>query len=250
MVIAPRRPADLALTAAQWPAATLLGSLPPDARQRLLAAGSKVAFQPGQTLLREGERGDFVLLLVHGWFKAVARSEHGEVLLAVRTGGDLVGELGYLDRQPRSATVRAVSRGSGRKILGPEFDAVMADDPAVALAVPRAMSRKLRWSNRRRLEVAGFAPDVRLARVLHDLVLAYGRREGDGLQIGVELTQREVAVLSGVGEATTHRVLTALRRSGVIDTGYRRLAVLDVARLGELAGLSGGEGGAAPIVLP
>lgn len=221
-----------------WPPSTLLAGLPEPLRARLLHAGAPVRFAPGQPLIREGDRGDFVILLLQGWFKVVAGADHSETLMAIRTGGDLVGELGYLDHQGRSATVRAVCAGSGRKILGGEFDKILGIDAQMAAAVARAMSAKLRWANRRRLDISGFGADVCLARVIHELATAYGHPEGAAVRIGVQLTQREVAALAGAREATAHRVLTSLRNRRIIATGYRRLVVLDLRRLAESACLT------------
>ena len=40
---------------------------------------------------------------------------------------------------------------------------------------------------------------------------------------------------SGLPNPTVHRILTALREQGVLDTGYRKLLIVDRLRLAQLA---------------
>lgn len=218
-----------------WPLSALLGGLSPASRARLLRAGAGVTFRPGQVLLREGDQGDFVLLLLRGWYRVVARAGEGEALVAVRAGGDLVGELGHLSARPRAATVRAAGEGLGRLIRGVQFRDLLAGDSEVAAAV-------LDQARRRMHPPAGGRPigpaepaDVRLARVLHHLAVVHGRPVGRGRRLGLALTQKTLAALADAGDGPAHRTLTRLRHLRVIDTGYRRIVVLDPGRLAELA---------------
>jgi CRP-like cAMP-binding protein len=74
-----------------------------------------------------------------------------------------------------------------------------------------------------------------MARVLLELKAAHGIPMREGFAIDVALTQPELAALVGVTEPTIHRVLTTLRRDGVLDTGYRSILILDERRLEGLA---------------
>ena len=76
------------------PANGIAGRLTRGARDRLLTLGMGCRFQPGEFLLREGERSDHVLLLTHGRVKLTSRAENGyAVVLGIRGPGDLVGEM-------------------------------------------------------------------------------------------------------------------------------------------------------------
>jgi DNA-binding IclR family transcriptional regulator len=55
------------------------------------------------------------------------------------------------------------------------------------------------------------------------------------VSIEVALTQPELAALAGATEPTVQRVLSTLREQGVVQTGYRRLSVLDEVGLARLA---------------
>ena len=210
----------------QWPAASLLGGLSVEPREQMIRLGRPVCFERGERLLREGEYGSHVFLLLSGWYKVLARTKDDrEALLAVRAGGDLVGELACFDAQPRVATVVAAVSGSAKLIGRRQFLEFLALYEESARAVMCAVAGKLRWATRRRQDFGSCPVETRVARVLQELARAYGRPCGTGVAIGVSLTQPELAELVGASEPSVHRVLRSLREQGVIETGYRRVLV-------------------------
>ncbi|MEV6496614.1 Crp/Fnr family transcriptional regulator [Streptomyces prunicolor] len=214
----------------------------------MIRLGRLVRFDGGERLLREGEYGSHVFLLLSGWFKVLATTEDNrEALMAVRAGGDIVGELACFDAQPRVATVVAAGAGTAKLISRQDFLASLAQYDDVAQAVMRAVAGKLRWATRRRQEFGGCAVGTRVARVLGELTRVYGRPCEIGISIGVSLTQPELAALVGASEPSVHRALRSLREHRVIETGYRRILVRDVPELSRIAAT---DWGAPPLSAP
>lgn len=56
--------------------------------------------------------------------------------------------------------------------------------------------------------------------------------------IGFQLTQPELAALTGAAETTVHKGLRELRDEGLLGTGYRTTTVHDLARLARVAELA------------
>ncbi|GLZ35502.1 Crp/Fnr family transcriptional regulator [Lentzea sp. NBRC 105346] len=221
-----------------WPRGSLLAGLSPKMQAVVLELGTPVMFGSHHVLLREGERSTHVILLVDGFVKVTATTQEGRLaLLAIRVGGEIVGELGSLDDQPRSADVTTVGRVHGRVITQADFRRCLAEHAEIALAVARNVGQKLRWATRRRIDFAGLEVKVRLARVLVELAARYGRDTADGLMIDLELTQPELAALVGAAEPTIHKALAELRRRGVIETRYRCTVVRDLVALCAAAGV-------------
>lgn len=221
---------------ATWPGSSLLGSLAAPARRRLLALGAVRRYEADHVLMREGERTAFVLVLLHGVVKATGRAPDGrDALLAVRMGGDLVGEFAAADGGPRSATVTTCGGVVARAVSREEFLACTRDDPGIAHAVNAAVVAKLRAANTHRVDFTGCDAATRLARVLHQIVMTHGERSGAGAVIRWPITQPELATLSGTAEPTVQKVLRRFRQAGVISTGYRTVRVEDLDRLSDLA---------------
>ena len=219
-----------------WPATSFLGQLSETTRQAVLHLGTLRHLAAGEIVIQEGDRPDFAVVLLSGVYKVTGVIESGrEALLAIRVGGDLVGELGLADGQPRSATVRAGTTGRCRRIGRPEYEAFLDGHPDAGRAVGRAIAAKLRSATRRRVEFATCPAPVRVARVLRELIETHGVRRPGAVSIEVALTQPELAALAGATEPTVQRVLSTLREQGVVQTGYRRLSVLDEVGLARLA---------------
>lgn len=223
---------------------SLLGGLSADDRDALLSLGRTVALENGATLIREGECSYDVYVLLSGWYKVLATGDSGrEVVMAIRTGGDIVGELASLDGQPRIATVRAVGHCETRRIGQSDFRRYLASHPDAALLVTRSVAEKLRSATRRRLELSTSSLPERLARILVELGQSYGLATQEGIVVGVALTQTDLAALVGAADPTVHRALTALRRDGVISTKYRKIVIRDLAELHRRAVGRSGPGG-------
>ncbi|MFF0061376.1 Crp/Fnr family transcriptional regulator [Streptomyces sp. NPDC005279] len=209
-------------------------------REQMIRLGRQVRFERGERLLREDEYGSHVFLLLTGWYKVLARTKDDrEALLAVRAGGDLVGELACFDAQPRVATVVAAVTGSAKVISRQQFLEFLASYEESARAVMCAVAGKLRWATRRRQDFGSCPVGTRVARVLLELARAYGQPCAAGISIGVSLTQPELAELVGASEPSLHRVLRSLREQGIVETGYRRVLVKDLPELSRLTATDG-----------
>jgi protein lysine acetyltransferase len=65
--------------------------------------------RPGEMLAQEGDEGGTFGLLLEGWVEVSRRSSHGSTHLARAGPGSLLGELAVLRRQPRTATLTALT---------------------------------------------------------------------------------------------------------------------------------------------
>jgi CRP/FNR family transcriptional regulator, cyclic AMP receptor protein len=220
-----------------WPKRTILGELTESSREALLSTGTPCQYSSGTTLIMEGDYSTYVVVLIDGWAKVTAATEDGGLaLLALRSSGDLVGEQAALENQPRSASVISAGASLGRKIRQGDFLHLLATHPDIAIAVTRALSAKLRWATRRRIDFSGLAVPVRLARVLCELARLESKESAGGIELGYSLTQPELAAMVGASEPSVQRALRQLRADGVVDTGYRRITIRDPAALDALAG--------------
>jgi CRP/FNR family transcriptional regulator, cyclic AMP receptor protein len=215
-----------------WAPGTLLGSLAPGTAAELVGLSGRRQFAAGQVLIREGGRDTHVVLLLSGLVKVSTAVEGFETLLAIRLPGDVIGEIGALTREPRNATVTACGRVTAGIVPRPDFEAFLRRHPAVTSLVTATVARQLRWANRRRTDFAAFPAHIRLARLLVEIADMCGRPRPDGsVDIGVRLSQPELATMIAIAQATVQKAVHELRDRGLISTGYRRIAILDIAAL-------------------
>lgn len=104
---------------------------------------------------------------------------------------------------------------------------LMEASPLVGMAIARALSHVMR-----RVEADVVALEVsdatgRVLRRLVDLAQRFGTPTDDGLEIVVPLSQEELGNWAGVSREATARVLQGLRGAGLLETGRRRLTIVD-----------------------
>nr|WP_272918479.1 Crp/Fnr family transcriptional regulator [Nocardiopsis alba] len=220
-----------------WPARSPLARFSEAARADLVALGRHVDYAPDTTLMRQGEHSTHVLILLDGHVKVVTTSYNGKtVLLALRSRGDLVGELAGLDLSPRMATVQTAGPVSARALTSSEFHSFLETNPGAARTITGSVAAKLRLATERILDYSSHDVPARVARVLVRLLHDHGVRTPEGLALGIRVSQPELASIISASEAAVSKALTDLRGRGVVATGYRRFTVTDVPALMEQAG--------------
>lgn len=215
----------------EWPPASVLARLSVPARTALLALGTQVALPAGRRILRQGEDGDAVYVLLTGAVKVSVIDGDRESVLAIRAAGDLVGEMSVLRPEPRSAMVTTCTTTTARVLTGATFHAYLYAHPDATIEVAGMLAQRLRWANDRRADIAALDAPARVRRVLVALAETYGRAGPEGHDLGAPLTQEDIASLAGVRLTTAEKTLRALSRANLVRLGYRNIVVLDLKAL-------------------
>lgn len=103
----------------------------------------------GETLMRQGEAGDTLYLLVSGRLRVYIERDGQRRVVREISRGEVVGEMSLITEEPRSATLVAI-RDSVLVSLGKDdFTHLQAMSPAVSLALTRKIIQRLRTENER-----------------------------------------------------------------------------------------------------
>jgi len=92
-------------------------------------------------LVRKGQRGDAMYVVLEGELRALTIIEGKECLLATLGPGDCFGEISLLDQGPRSAEVIANRDSTLLKLSSTAFERLIRQAPALALPFVLALSR-------------------------------------------------------------------------------------------------------------
>jgi CRP/FNR family cyclic AMP-dependent transcriptional regulator len=209
---------------------------PADLRHRLadlLPAGRLVAFRARDRVFREGEESDHIAIIVRGVVKITASTRSGrQALLGLRGPGEIVGELGVLYGSPRSASVQALDSVTARLISAHDFRRCLADHPHAMFGLLAAVIARLRESDRRRLEFAGFDVPDRVTLLLAELAGTHGTAAANGtVTIGLRISQEEIAEATGASREAVAKALRLLRQRGLVSTARRKIVVLNPGQL-------------------
>ena len=118
---------------AQWrQTAALVEDLSIEEADALGALMPLVRARAGQALIKEGDVGDWMLLLLSGTVDVIKTSEAGEVSrLAVIKQGAAVGEMSMLDAAPRYATCLAIEDVQAGVLTRAVIARLIQDQPAI-----------------------------------------------------------------------------------------------------------------------
>jgi flavin reductase (DIM6/NTAB) family NADH-FMN oxidoreductase RutF len=119
----------------------VFSSLPPELLSPILDAGVERVYEEGEVIMRAGEAGDAMVLVVEG----NATIERGGRKVPVAPG-ELVGEIAVLDGGPRTATVVADSRVRALEIGRGELMRVLEEDPKAATSLIAVLASRFRES--------------------------------------------------------------------------------------------------------
>ena len=118
------------------------------ARLKLLAfTGERIQFRPGQRFFSQGDASDAAYVILEGAAEIHLDTPNGPLKVAEIGGGALVGEMGILSDNPRSATVQALGETAALRIDKRIFLELLTQFPQMAIAVMRELSRRLERTN-------------------------------------------------------------------------------------------------------
>jgi CRP-like cAMP-binding protein len=210
--------------------------LAPADRRVLAESATRRRYPRGETLCREGDRSSVVLVLLTGHVRIVHGTPDGrEVVVGVRSRGDVIGELAAIDAQPRSATVEALDDVEVLEVPGDRFAALCRTRSRISWALLLVLSTRLRSVGRQWLELGGGAAARRVAAQLMQLAVQHGVPHGPDIRISVPATQAELAMTAAISRESWARATRDLRRQGVISTGRRQVTIHRLAELRRLA---------------
>ncbi|MCG3140724.1 MAG: Adaptive-response sensory-kinase SasA [Anaerolineae bacterium] len=122
----------------------LFSGLDDYALERLVAMSAEISLQPGELLIREGENGDTMYIILDGSLQIRKRARDGEIVLAERGAGEVIGEMSVLDQAPRVASVIALTPVHALAIDQETFMALLDWSPTAARAILRTFAQRIR----------------------------------------------------------------------------------------------------------
>jgi len=108
--------------------------------ERLGMLADRVDLPVGRVLMRQGEAGHEMFVIVRGR----AEIERDGRVIAERANGDIVGEIALVDEGPRTATVTLTEPSQLLVVGHRDFHALMEEMPTVRTQVLETLARRVR----------------------------------------------------------------------------------------------------------
>jgi CRP-like cAMP-binding protein len=209
------------------------GIAPTDCAEIVLRAKER-RFAKHETIFRQGDPVKFIFLLVSGWVKITETSQGGaDVILSMRSSGEVVGGLGLAPNSPHTRTAQALERCHMLVWEAGDFQTLAERYPALALNSSQILSERLQILEERFHELATQPVAPRLARTL--VRLLEQSQSGTQKPAPIGLTHEELAQMTGMTSFTVSRLLSEWEQRGIIASHRRSVLIKDLLGLRTLA---------------
>ena len=122
----------------------LFAELPPQDLAPIAAIASERSYADADTIAEQDEPGDEMHIIVSGYVMVILRQPGGhQQVLAVRSAGEVIGEMAVITSAPRMASLAA--KGPVRLLsLGRrQFESMLRERPETSLALMRVICQRL-----------------------------------------------------------------------------------------------------------
>ena len=192
----------------------------------LEAAAEIVQKYPGTHLFKEGQVADAAYLIEEGEVD-IYRTASGTKRVVSRVGaGSVIGDIAMFGGGTYISSARAVGRVRAFRFDRDRLLPELAKHPAICMRWLVAGLRQLEETQRR---VIHLMHKTVLAQVA-DLLLEEQSPTGE-----IRLSQASIATLLGASRQTVNESLARLKELGAVETGYRRVQVIDTETLKAVA---------------
>ena len=190
---------------------------------QVMAAARLVRYPKRATVVLKGREMDHLGFLIAGKLQVVDSLPDGrEFGLNIIQAGQFFGELSVIDRQPRSASLVALTPAIVIQVPGEIARRMFYEIPTVAEAMMRHLALAVRrMSDLRALQAMPNA----FQRVF--ALISYVKEHGPGgMQIINDVpTHQEIAIMVNTSRETVTRAIATLRQAGVVQKDMRRLII-------------------------
>lgn len=189
-----------------------------------------------EPIYHAGASATHLYVLASGRAKLVRPTLDGQdVLVDVVTPGGLFGTLGSLGEPNYPDTAQSLTVSCALRISASEFREVLRAHPTVALRVLDDLAARLEHAHQTVRRLSGGQVHQRIAATLLALADKVGVSKDGATLLQLPLTRSDLAAMSGTTTESASRVLSKLRRDGIIATGRRWTSIIDRTRLAAVA---------------
>lgn len=197
------------------------------------------AIKAGDHLFRPAEPCDLIYSLVEGWVFLYSLLDNGRrQILHFALPGAL---LGFYPHQTPIYGAQALTDAVVCAIPHESLGSLFQQHPGVGLRLAWIVWRERNLAYDHLSSIARQSARERVARLLMHLILRYRLQRPDHYyfeEIHLPLTQEQIGDATGLTGVHVNRVLQGLRKDGIVAFHYRRLRILNLDKLIDVAAIS------------
>ena len=202
----------------------LFSGLERAALDRLARYSRQISLEKGEQLFDVGDPSDGCYTILEGVFKiSIPLADGKETLLNIMGAGDVIGEIGLIDSQPRTASVTALKPSELAFLPSRDFKHVADANPGIYLHMLQILSARVRTSTEAAMMQTTLPLHGRLAHAFLRLAEGFGENlEGERTLIRHKCTQEDLARMTGSARENINRQIKEWVEDGCLSriSGY------------------------------
>lgn len=213
----------------------LLKALSKPTLELVFENGTELVHQNRQYLLKQGDIGDGIHIILSGVVESVYTNAQGrELMLATWQKGDFVGAPYVLGHHRHSWSARALGRVESLHLDQMSIRQLIAESPAFAVALIECLGFKGETYSTLAQTLAGQKVGERLSLLLVKLCENAAQSDRATISLG-RITQANIARMIGATRQSVSLILNQLQDDGIISIKPATTIVHDLATLRERA---------------
>jgi CRP/FNR family cyclic AMP-dependent transcriptional regulator len=194
-------------------------------------------YRGNEVIFHKDDPGVAFYMILSGRVKVHTESADGtEVTIALLAAGEFFGELSLLDGEPRSADVSTLEPTEVLVLTRDDLLECIHQAPRIAINLLATLAGRVRRTNETVQALSSLDVHARVAKQLLLLASQHGVKTPQGTQIGIRLTQSDLAGLVGASRESVNKVLGYYRRRGTISLDdQHRITILKPDELAKRA---------------
>jgi CRP/FNR family transcriptional regulator len=202
--------------------------LSPSEARELASYATSVIFTKGTYIFKDGDPANFFYIVHEGLVQVFKTSSSGKnITFTIATRGDTL-NASALSLENYFVSTQAMNDVTVLRIGRKEFLDFVSRHPSAAMGIIALMAQRLNREYEKIVDIVGEEVELRLMHSLYTLARKFGTT--------LSLTRQELANFAGTTTETTIRVLSKLKKKGVIScsAGRGEIVISDLTKLQSL----------------
>ena len=190
---------------------------------------SVVQFRNRDIVITENSPGNSVFFILNGKIQIFREFDDGKIkMLSLLSEGDFFGEMSVLSPALRCASAKALGNIKLLKLKALDFQKVIKEKQAIALAVIDTLCRRLRTANRH-IEILSYqSVPMRIVQILLNLASS---ENVDKRKAIIQITQKELAEMVASAREVVNRVLQQLKKRHLLRLKKGLIEIPNIKKL-------------------
>lgn len=191
-------------------------------------------YNKGDVIFHEGDAGEAFFFVKTGKVKIYKTSFDGrDITLTILGEGSIFAEVTLFNDINYPATVEVLEYSEICVILNRDIEKLILQNNQLALQIIKILNKRLFRAQTVVKDMAFSDTYIRITKTLIDLCKIHGIPNKSGIEIDASITRQDIANMVGTSRETVSRLISTLKKEGLILTDSKKIIITDINKLQE-----------------